>query len=72
MFNFHQWLQFLKKLKILYKKLLIILNLKLNCKQLLIKDPAKRLGANGADEIKNHPWFGTMSWSLLGEKKVRP
>eukprot|EP00828_Plagiopyla_frontata_P011713 TRINITY_DN1650_c0_g1_i11.p1 TRINITY_DN1650_c0_g1~~TRINITY_DN1650_c0_g1_i11.p1 ORF type:complete len:415 (+),score=77.47 TRINITY_DN1650_c0_g1_i11:1804-3048(+) len=40
--------------------------------QLLNKDPKKRLGANGANEIKSHPWFGTMSWVLLGEKKVKP
>lgn len=25
--------------------------------KLLIKDPAKRLGSKGAEEVKSHPWF---------------
>eukprot|EP00878_Enallax_costatus_P020452 GHUV01021626.1.p1 GENE.GHUV01021626.1~~GHUV01021626.1.p1 ORF type:complete len:166 (+),score=44.39 GHUV01021626.1:32-529(+) len=34
--------------------------------QLLIKDPAKRLGTrSGAEEIKKHPWFEGMNWALL-------
>ncbi len=34
--------------------------------QLLIRDPAKRLGSKaGAEEIKNHPFFENIKWALL-------
>lgn len=34
--------------------------------QLLVKDPAKRLGTKaGAEEIKKHPWFEGVNWALL-------
>jgi serine/threonine protein kinase len=34
--------------------------------QLLIKDPAQRLGTKaGAEEIKKHPWFDGINWALL-------
>lgn len=34
--------------------------------QLLIKDPAKRLGTKaGAEDIKKHPWFEGINWALL-------
>jgi serine/threonine protein kinase len=34
--------------------------------QLLIKDPAQRLGTKaGAEEIKKHPWFEGINWALL-------
>lgn len=34
--------------------------------QLLIKDPAKRLGtAAGAEDIKTHPFFAGINWALL-------
>lgn len=29
---------------------------------LLVRDPNKRLGANGADEIKRQPFFATLDW----------
>lgn len=32
----------------------------------------KRLGTNGADEIKNHPFFEGIDWNALLEKKIRP
>ncbi len=38
--------------------------------QLLIKDPAKRLGSNGAQDVKNHPWFSEIDWKALYERKV--
>lgn len=34
--------------------------------QLLIKDPAQRLGSKaGAEDIKKHPWFNGINWALL-------
>jgi len=36
----------------------------------LKKDPSKRLGTNGAQEIKDHPWFSDIDWNKLAEKKV--
>ncbi|KAF8663505.1 hypothetical protein AX16_001071 [Volvariella volvacea WC 439] len=32
---------------------------------LLTLDPAKRLGANGADEVKAHPWFVNIDWEKV-------
>eukprot|EP00484_Ammonia_sp_Unknown_P018451 CAMPEP_0197040342 /NCGR_PEP_ID=MMETSP1384-20130603/17069_1 /TAXON_ID=29189 /ORGANISM="Ammonia sp." /LENGTH=646 /DNA_ID=CAMNT_0042471083 /DNA_START=151 /DNA_END=2091 /DNA_ORIENTATION=+ len=34
-------------------------------KGLLCKNPKKRMGANGIDEIKQHPWFDTIDFGLL-------
>jgi serine/threonine protein kinase len=34
-------------------------------KGLLAKDPAKRLGARGTQEIKDHPFFASIDWGLL-------
>ena len=36
----------------------------------LINDVDKRLGYNGADEIKKHPWFREIDWKNL--KKMKP
>eukprot|EP00475_Leptophrys_vorax_P027336 TRINITY_DN38991_c0_g1_i1.p1 TRINITY_DN38991_c0_g1~~TRINITY_DN38991_c0_g1_i1.p1 ORF type:complete len:644 (-),score=188.23 TRINITY_DN38991_c0_g1_i1:94-1989(-) len=33
--------------------------------KLMVKDPSKRLGANGIEEIKQHPWFDPIDWGLL-------
>lgn len=34
--------------------------------QLLVKEPAKRLGTRaGAEEIKQHPFFKGINWALL-------
>ena len=33
--------------------------------QLLKKDPMKRIGFNGANEIKEHPWFININWNYL-------
>ncbi|CCE64132.1 hypothetical protein TPHA_0G02910 [Tetrapisispora phaffii CBS 4417] len=35
---------------------------------LLSRDPKRRLGYNGADEIKNHPFFYNLSWKRLWMK----
>ncbi|OHT05452.1 hypothetical protein TRFO_26794 [Tritrichomonas foetus] len=32
---------------------------------LLVADPEKRLGANGINEIMNHPWFNGIDWENL-------
>ena len=40
-------------------------------KKLLAKDPKKRLGANGAQEIKEHPWFQKFNFQWLYEKKMK-
>lgn len=40
---------------------------------LLTRDPNKRLGANGAEEIKRHPFFANhIDWKLLMAKKIQP
>lgn len=39
-------------------------------KKLLVLDPAKRLGANGADEIKQHPFFKGVNWSTLRKQQA--
>jgi hypothetical protein len=39
---------------------------------LLKKDPTKRIGAKDENEIKNHPWFADMNWSMLLAKKIKP
>jgi len=52
-------------------------NLSANAKDLLerlfVKDPAKRFGSgpDGAEEIKNHPWFDSCSWDLYLKKEAR-
>lgn len=32
----------------------------------------KRLGYNGASEVKNHPWFEKVDWSGVQSKKIKP
>jgi serum/glucocorticoid-regulated kinase 2 len=40
---------------------------------LLKRDPVKRLGANGAEEIKRHPFFAKyIDWGRLLAKKIQP
>ena len=34
-------------------------------KKLLVVDHTQRLGANGADEIKQHPFFNGIAWDKL-------
>ncbi len=36
------------------------------CRGLLNKNPEFRLGANGFDEIKDHPWYDCIDWAQLG------
>ncbi|XP_014771299.1 ribosomal protein S6 kinase alpha-5 [Octopus bimaculoides] len=37
---------------------------------LLHKDPTKRLGYNGAEEIKQHPFFNNLDWDKLAKKEI--
>ncbi|KAJ9098347.1 Serine/threonine protein kinase, AGC [Naganishia cerealis] len=40
---------------------------------LLNRDPARRLGVNGAQDIKNHPFFARhIDWKKLVAKKIQP
>ena len=39
---------------------------------LLTRDPAHRLGVNGADEIKKHPFFAKIDFEKLHQKKIQP
>ena len=40
---------------------------------LLTRDPTKRLGVNGADEIKKHPFFAkNIDFDKLVQKKIQP
>jgi serum/glucocorticoid-regulated kinase 2 len=40
---------------------------------LLTRDPAQRLGVNGAEEIKRHPFFAkAIDWKKLMQKKIQP
>jgi serum/glucocorticoid-regulated kinase 2 len=38
---------------------------------LLIKDPKARLGTNGVEEVKKHPWFESIDWDALEKKELK-
>lgn len=40
--------------------------------KLLDRNPQKRLGANGAQEIKDHAFFQDISWSKMMQKRMTP
>eukprot|EP01100_Stratorugosa_tubuloviscum_P003133 TRINITY_DN1746_c0_g4_i1.p1 TRINITY_DN1746_c0_g4~~TRINITY_DN1746_c0_g4_i1.p1 ORF type:complete len:530 (-),score=166.51 TRINITY_DN1746_c0_g4_i1:112-1701(-) len=40
--------------------------------QFLHRNPTKRLGANGAQEVKSHSLFKNINWDLLMQKKIEP
>ena len=42
--------------------------------KLFIKDPEKRLGSgpNGLNDIKSHPFFASINWESILEKKIKP
>ena len=40
--------------------------------KLLDRDPQRRLGANGASEIKAHPFFTQIDWRKLLQRKYEP
>ena len=35
----------------------------------MTSDPKQRLGANGAHEVKNHPFFADINWDNLMEEE---
>jgi hypothetical protein len=39
---------------------------------LMSKDPNTRMGVNGADEVKNHPFFKTVNWGKIGAEQCKP
>lgn len=39
---------------------------------LIQRKPNKRLGANGPDELKNHPWMKDYPWGKLTRKEIVP
>ena len=38
----------------------------------LQRQSIKRLGINGFNEVKNHPWFENFDWQALAAKKIKP
>jgi serine/threonine protein kinase len=36
------------------------------------QDPEKRLGSEGTDKIKNHPFFKNIDWDSILAKKIKP
>ena len=41
-------------------------------RQLLCRDPYKRIGVSDKNELKNHEWFKDMDWVKLGKKEIKP
>ena len=41
-------------------------------RRLLDVNPATRLGANGVEEIKNHPFFAAVDWNKMFKKEIAP
>ncbi len=39
---------------------------------LLNRNPLKRLGANGGFEVKAHPFFASIDWDALYNRRVKP
>lgn len=36
------------------------------------RNPLERLGANGGNEVKAHPFFSSVDWALLYARKITP
>ena len=41
-------------------------------KQLLCRDPLKRIGVIDKSELKNHIWFKGINWEKLAKKEIKP
>lgn len=37
-----------------------------------MRQPSKRLGINGSEEVKGHPWFKNFDWEALRQKTIKP
>ncbi|EAR84529.3 Serine/Threonine kinase domain protein (macronuclear) [Tetrahymena thermophila SB210] len=42
------------------------------CNRLIQRKPMNRLGLNGPEEVKNHPWFKGFPWQKLINKEIEP
>ena len=42
------------------------------CYRLMERDVKRRLGACGSDEVKRHPFFGSVDWEAMCERRVKP
>ena len=40
--------------------------------RLIQRKPENRLGTNGLDEVKYHPFFKKMDWARLEQKRIPP
>jgi len=40
--------------------------------QLIQRKPMNRLGLNGPEEVKNHPWFRGFPWNKVLNKQFDP
>lgn len=38
---------------------------------LLMRNPSHRLGSEGMDEVKDHPWLKSIDWAKLARKELR-
>jgi len=47
-------------------------NAKNICRALMHKNPEQRLGAEGFDQIKQHPWFDCIDWDCLNNGLLKP
>lgn len=42
------------------------------CYRLMERDARRRLGACGSEEVKRHPFFGSVDWEAMRERRVKP
>lgn len=42
------------------------------CYRLMERDAKRRLGACGSGEVKRHPFFGSVDWEAVRERRVKP
>lgn len=42
------------------------------CYRLMERDARRRLGACGSDEVKRHPFFVSVDWEAMRERRVKP
>jgi len=40
--------------------------------RLIQRKPTNRLGLNGPNEVKNHPWLRNFPWEDLKRQRIRP